>query len=182
MFISRFIILFTFVILPKYILCSLIPITDASSAENLTQAVDSDYLVLNKKQSTINHIGDGVFTKTLLKKDSIICEYRGPIINEKDISKFLDNDKIFTIHGPDRLTYHILGENICAYINDCTTIMKTIVRYDQISLIDDNIYKQCYTDYEYNATPVTHESTGKLFIVATRDIQPGEEIFYPYGL
>jgi hypothetical protein len=38
----------------------------------------------------------------------------------------------------------------------------------------------CFEGYEYNARPLLHTG-GKLFIVASRDIQPGEEIFYPYS-
>eukprot|EP01041_Mallomonas_annulata_P005251 gene5251-10505_t len=156
--------------------------------QQTVSAVDSDYLSIEKRPSQlpISTAGDGVYAKVLLLKGSIICEYRGPIIADKDFLSLAKNDKMFSIIGPDNEKYHIVGENICAYINDCTASLDRVYSNTEVETIESSDTSgssgvSCFPGYSYNAVALSHNQSGKLFIVADRDILPGEEIFYPYG-
>ena len=135
-------------------------------------AVDSDYFLIVNGPSTlpVNNIGSGVFAKVNIPNGGIICEYRGPIIAEKDMKQYYTatkNDKLFDIIGPDGEKYHIIGQNLCAYINDCTSIMNSsytptelVILKENSKLDDSNSGTVCYDGFSYNAKPFVHRETG----------------------
>jgi len=45
-----------------------------------------------------------------------------------------------------------------------------------------NCFELQYCIYHYHLTYNPHSHTGKAYIVSTRDIMEGEEIFYSYGM
>lgn len=153
-------------------------------------AVDSDYLLLFKNDSTLPalHAGQGVFAKHHIPANSVLCEYRGPVIAANDYSKLLDDNKTYKIKGPDLKDYKILGENICAFINDCTSVTHRALSFaDWEKLNADDASntsphpsgRPCYEGSQYNARALFDE-TGKVFVLSNRVIQPNEEIFIPY--
>ena len=149
-------------------------------------ACDSDYLLLFRKQSTlpIENSGEGVFAKADIPANTIICEYRGPLINSKDSPRVKGNDKLFAVTGVDGEKYEILGENVCAYINDCSAVLKRPYAIEEfVEFSKDTSDKDpgiaCFDGYSYNAMAVSNN--GKMFVAANRIINAGEEIFYPYS-
>ena len=153
---------------------------------NEVKAVDSDYLVLYSDRSRLNDafverdIGTGVFAKVDIPKDMILCEYRGPVILASEFHKFKDFDKAYNILGLDGRNYKILGDTLCAKINDCTAAMAKPYTLDEYRVINRTVGVPCFDDFEYNAAPLS-QANGKLFIVSKRKIKAGEEIFYPYS-
>ena len=134
-------------------------------------AVDSDYFLLYKNDSLlpIDSAGTGVHAKHLIPKDTIICEYRGTIIESDDIRKLDDNmiDKAYNIVGPDGLGYQILGEGVCAFINDCTSAMAHQYTIDEWRTLTDSATitnVPCFEGFEYNAVALS-QPNGKMFIV-----------------
>jgi len=155
------------------------PTTSSSSSSSQVNATDSDYFLLYTKQSSlpIDGIGLGVYAKDTIYSDNIICEYRGPIISEIDKKKFPYNDKFFTVEVDDK-GYSILGEGICSYINDCSNSLQLLLSNDTL-VYESNDPSKCYDNYNYNARAI---GLGyKVFIMAIRDIQPNEEIFFSYS-
>jgi hypothetical protein len=87
--------------------------------------IESDYLYIEKRSSLlpIENAGIGVFAKLDISNNTIICEYRGPIITEEYYSNFYHNDKLFDITNINGKKHKIIGNNICSYINDCTSAL-----------------------------------------------------------
>ena len=164
----------------NYFTSQIIPPLDVNNDGNDDiAAVDSDYLMLYRAASTLPvlNIGYGVFAKSDISKDSLICEYRGPVIAQKDVDRYhksTNNDKLFNVEGPDGKSYHILGENICAYINDCTSIMNKSYTSAEVAFLDsldkgDKSMQSgavCYAGHAYNAAALTHWQTGNNFFLS----------------
>lgn len=154
-----------------------------SNIKNITiPAIDSDYFILSIKNSTlpVNNIGLGVFSKANILEGQVICEYRGPIINNNQFHLFYTNNKLFEIqdyHGND---FKIIGTNICSYINDCTSVISNNYTINEFENITNELFlSQCFDNYSYNAKYVRQQS--KVFIISIKDIKIGEEIFFSYG-
>ena len=153
--------------------------SSSSSSSSQVNATDSDFFLLYTKQSSlpIDSIGLGVYAKDTIYNNNIICEYRGPIISDHDKKKFPYNDKFFNIEV-DEKGYSILGEGICSYINDCSNSLQLLLSNDTL-VYESNDPSKCYDNYNYNARAI---GLGyKVFIIAIRDIQPNEEIFFSYS-
>jgi hypothetical protein len=148
-------------------------------------AVESDFLLLFKNNSTlpVTDIGQGVFAKHSIPAKSVICEYRGPIVAAEDYTEIVGDNKAYSILGPDEKDYKILGENICAFINDCTSATDHAISFDgwqSLNLQTDSSGIPCYEGFSYNAKFLS-DHNGKVFVLSNRLIHPGEEIFVPYG-
>jgi hypothetical protein len=145
--------------------------------------IDSDYLYIEKRSSLlpIKNAGIGVFAKLNIKNNTIICEYRGPIISEEYYSNFYHNDKLFDIKNINGKEHKIIGNNICAYINDCTSALNRSYTIQAIEMLNNGSIKMnCFDNYSYNAKYVkTFE--GKVFVKSINDINKDEEIFFSYG-
>jgi hypothetical protein len=136
-------------------------------AEELT----SDTLLLSvKKASLPRHVGEGVFARTFIPSGSIVCEYRGRIVSVDDAA-VAQSDKVMglSIAGAD---YVILGDNICAIINDASNVLDG-------PKFDENGDYLPYAGFSNNCEMVGN--FGKLFYVSSRDIKKGEELFVYYG-
>ena len=158
---------------------------NANEGEGI-DAVDSDYFVLYSDRSRLNDafvdrdVGTGVFAKVDIPKNMILCEYRGPVILSSEFTKFKDFDKAYNVVGLDGRSYKILGDTLCAKINDCTAAMGKPFTLDEYRTINSTEGVPCFDDFGYNAVPLS-QANGKLFIVSKREIKAGEEIFYPYS-
>jgi hypothetical protein len=141
-------------------------------------AIDSDFWLLEIAKSTIpiESVGQGVFAKAKIPKDSIICEYRGPIIDDESQYKLPYNDKLFGMNHNCK-SYCILGEGVCSFINDCSNAM-VLLQQNSSLLNEENDPSQCYESFSYNALALALGP--KVFVTSSRDIMPGEEIFISY--
>jgi len=144
---------------------------------NVIESIDSDFLLVYINKSNIENGGNGVFAKKLIPKNSIICEYRGPIINNSDQSKLPYNDKYFGIEFAGE-KYSILGESMCAIINDCSNAIEILKQNSTLLNENDNDPSECYENLNYNAVALAMGS--KVFVVSSRDIVPNEELFFSY--
>lgn len=176
--------LFIFLYLSSIILdtdSSLIYDQDIIINHNIS-AINSDYFYLSIKNSTlpIDGVGLGVFAKANIPKGKIICEQRGPIISSEHFHLYLNHNKLFYSNDYNGTMYKIICNNICSYINDCTIALNRNYTVDEYKSINHEEYMtQCFDNYSYNAR--YHREQSKVFIISTRDIMQGEEIFFSYG-
>jgi len=95
----------------------------------------------------------GVFTTTPIKKRTKVVEYTGPRISKAEGDKIYEHRDITYLFAVGDGSQVIDGHGIAAFINHSC---------------DPN----CETD----------EVRGKIWIIAVRDIRPGEELTYDYNL
>ena len=145
--------------------------------DSIIEIIHSDFLMLYTDRSNIENGGNGVFAKEFIAKNSIICEYRGPVINSSDESKLPYNDKYFGIKIKSK-NFSVLGENICAFINDCSNAIEKLRQNNTLLYENDHDQSECYENLSYNAVALAIGS--KIFVLSSRDIFPNEEIFYSY--
>ena len=73
-------------------------------------AIESDYLSLFRSVSVISDSTTnsgtihGIFAKVDIPKDSIICEFRGPIVSDENAFRFLDAHVYSSIGSPRSLS------------------------------------------------------------------------------
>ena len=114
------------------------------------------------KKSLLPNAGKGLFTTSPIKKGKKIIEYRGEVINWKEYEKRVARDE-------DGYLFHFTNDYCIDAYN--TTQYKARYANDAEGLTR---VKNLTNNSEY-------EVEGKrCFIVATRDIQAGEEIFVSY--
>ena len=129
---------------------------------------DSDSFLLKTGSSSlpIENIGEGVFTKQIITQGGIICEYRGPMIASKDRDAYSNSnlrDKMISTRGPDGLSYVIIGQNICAKINDCTSILNKSYTQEEVNELDKTKkVPSCFDGFSYNAKSISNPQTGNL--------------------
>jgi SET domain-containing protein len=95
----------------------------------------------------------GVFTTSPIKKDQHVVEYIGPRITRARADELYENYPYTYLFGLDDGVNIIDGNGVAAFINHCC---------------DPN----CETD----------EIDGRVWIIALRDIEAGEELSYDYNL
>lgn len=163
------------------------------------KAIDSDYLNLYIGPTSLPIPGHvGVFAKNPIKQGDVVCEYRGPVVKKTIAERLkLDNNYTWEMVDPDGDLAYILGDTICAYINDCINIVgNPLVRSNKFldewqknltegnekgdspsGWVPDEV--QCKRPHEVNLVSM---SVGhKVLLVAKKDLDPGEELFYYYG-
>jgi hypothetical protein len=152
----------------------------ASSENGLIPAMDSDYLFLDVKPSLLpfSEIGNGVFAMNDIPAGEILCEYRGPIIDDE--IPFPSNKMYNIFH--DGKKKKILGDTICSLINDCAAIYGAKYSVEDIKRLKESEDDEMppYDGYRYNAKGMV-TTAGKVFIVSTEFIKAGSEIYYSYG-
>jgi len=110
---------------------------------------------LEIRQSTIPQAGKGLFTLVDIDKDSKISEFTGEIISEEDSLKLEGPRGHYLIDAGD-------GKMLDVYNSDCLAKSANDAR-----------------DHRNNSEIV--EEHGRFWLVSTRDIYAGEEIFCSYG-
>ena len=141
-------------------------------------AIDSDYLLLREASSTLPFpAGNGVFAKQDIPAGTIVCEYRGPVVEAEQATR-LPSTKAMNIdlNGVD---HTIIGNTICAMINDCANILGREIILDSSGQEVKPETFAPYEGYSYNVNFLSH--LGKMFAVSSRDIKEGEELFASYG-
>lgn len=120
-------------------------------------------MALIVKKSQLPGAGKGLFTTKDIKKDSKIIEYRGEIIDWKEYCKRVKEDKdgyLAYISRKKSIDAYNTPQYKARYANDAEGLIK-------IKRLKNNAEYQIIDD--------------KVYIVATRDIKAGEEIFVSYS-
>lgn len=117
---------------------------------------------LEVKTSQLPNSGKGLFTKKDIKKDTLIIEYKGEIIDWKEYEKRVERDEdgyLFFINKKRCIDAFNTPQHKARYANDAAGIGRVKgLRNNSVYKIIDN----------------------KCYIVATRNIKAGEEIFVSY--
>ncbi|MBC7849873.1 MAG: SET domain-containing protein-lysine N-methyltransferase [Chitinophagaceae bacterium] len=113
------------------------------------------------KKSSLPEAGKGLFTKTSIKKGTPIVEYKGKITTWKEVQ----HDE-----GKNGYIYYITRNLVI----DAGKYRSALARY-----ANDARGLKRINGTRNNAKYV--EKGRQVFITATKDIQPGEEIFVGYG-
>lgn len=128
------------------------------------------------KESTIAEAGSGVFSHVDIPKGKIIAEYRGKTYSK---NKILSAETLkYSFIFPDDTLIVPYHDTIAKYINDTIDLRKTI-----------QVGELMYTKNQYNVRwyqvkdpnsedPMTNY---RLFIITTKSIKKGEELFIDYG-
>ncbi len=120
--------------------------------------MDGDFSSLEIKKSTIPGAGLGVFATKDIPVSQIVCEYGGFFFAGKGEWMYHDT-------ACRTATGYIVGRNIGSMINDC---------------IDFNNLPSKHEGFDWNLQFVSQGD--KVFMISTRAIAAGEELFVPYGL
>ena len=134
---------------------------------------DSDLLYLEIKDSTIKDSGKGVFAKKKFERGDLLCEYRGVMLRGPTVGT--DTTRDLHLTGTDLI---IRAEQCAAsYVNDCIDFRKYTIEETRNYVITRELLlaKGC----SYNCAYV--HVTGKMFVVATKNIEIGDELFVSYG-
>ncbi len=120
-------------------------------------------MALLVKKSKLPNAGKGLFTTKAIKKGERIIEYKGEIIDWKEYTKRVDENKdgyLFFVSRKKCIDAFGTPQYKARYANDAQGISRTKgLRNNAIYDVIDN----------------------KCFIVAARDIKAGEEIFVDYS-
>lgn len=120
-------------------------------------------MALIVKKSKLPKAGKGLFTTKPIKKDSKIIEYRGEIIQWKEYQERVDKCQdgyLFFVSRKKCIDAFPTKQYKARYANDAEGLSRVK------GLRNNSVYE------------VFGE---KCYIVATRDIKPGEEIFVDYS-
>jgi hypothetical protein len=163
------------------VLCGYIRCSESES--NIVAAVDSDFLFLEMKQSSlpVANAGLGVFSKVDIEKDQILCEYRGAVIpnNVPYKSNYVYGSTM--IDGSNILIVPDMDKPICAFINDCVNALDNVYQPEELYMYNQTMKNlPNYSGFEHNAVALS-TSMGKILIVSSLAIPAGSEIFYSYG-
>jgi len=115
---------------------------------------------LEVKESTIPGSGLGLFTKVFIEKGTRIIEYKGRITTWKEVKDDWENVYLYTINPKHVIDARYQKKSLARYTNDA----KGITRVKGIN----------------NNAEFFNEGL-RAFIIATKNIQPGEEILVNYG-
>jgi len=119
-------------------------------------------MALKVKTSQLANAGKGLFTDKAIKKNEKVIEYLGEIIDWKEYEKRVKEDKdgyLFFINKKRCIDAYSTPEHKARYANDAAGLSRT-------KGLKNN------SNYEIEKD--------RCFIVASRDIEAGEEIFVNY--
>jgi uncharacterized protein len=119
-------------------------------------------MTLIVKKSQLPGAGKGLYTSKPIKKGTKIIEYKGEIISWKEYEKRVQENKdgyLFYINRNLCIDAYATPQHKARYANDAAGLSRH-------KGLKNNSNYQIFTD--------------KCFIVATRDIEAGEEIFVNY--
>lgn len=134
-------------------------------------------------ESKIQGAGKGLFTLVPLQKGEILGEYVGLRYKEKELHNLPLSQRDFAIKYEDYAFETSNGTTICPY-EDC------VFRYAN-DIVDFGFIIQHYKDtrkYQHLEIPElnynidwTVDDDDRVWIVASRDIEPDEELYIYYG-
>lgn len=114
------------------------------------------------KKSQLPKAGKGLFTKVPIEKGQKVIEYKGKIINWNQYLKAVDNDKdgyLFFISDDRCIDAYDTPQHKARYANDARGLSR-----------HKGLTNNCVYEVENN----------KCYIVATKKIEAGQEIFVDY--
>ncbi|MBK9285231.1 MAG: SET domain-containing protein [Sphingobacteriaceae bacterium] len=117
---------------------------------------------LQVKRSRLPKAGKGLFTKQAIKKGEAVIEYKGEIINWKEYSIRVKENRdgyLFFVNNKHCIDAYPTPKHIARYANDASGLVRV-----------KGLRNNCVYEVHNN----------KCFIVATRNIEAGEEIFVDY--
>ena len=114
------------------------------------------------KKSTLPDAGKGLFTKVLIPKGTRITEYKGKIMTWKDVQAHVDDHigYVFWFSNQYVIDAWKTRKGVAHYANDAKGLVR--IKGVKNNAVYDTEKRRCY-------------------IVATRDIPAGSEIFVDYG-
>lgn len=155
------------------------------------------YEQLRVKESTIAGIGVGLFTETTRQEGDMLIEYTGHLYRTKAKCSEIGNDHSEYVTSSGQNPYVVptaedpnQQHDLFWCIDACTSVASSAARY-----IND-CYNPgtglCHVGTSYNcifvfrSDPQSQEDDAndlkhRIFVVATRDIEAGEELFVEYG-
>ena len=116
-------------------------------------------------KSTIPNSGNGLFTKKDFKKGQLICQFKGDLLDEDELSKIDTTGPRghYLIGLSNNMTLDVYNsKSLARYANDAEGFKKVRGRRN-------------------NSTIYSSKNGKSAYIAATRDIKAGEEIFVSYG-
>ncbi len=119
-------------------------------------------MTLIVKKSTLPKAGKGLFTSKLITKGEKIIEYKGEIIDWKEYEKRVKEDRdgyLFFINKKRCIDAFNTPQHKARYANDAAGLSR-------VKGLRNNAVYEIYHN--------------KCFIVSTRTIKPGEEVFVSY--
>ncbi len=120
-------------------------------------------MALVVKKSQLPKAGKGLYTKKPIKKGAVVIEYRGEIIDWKEYMRRVERDEdgyLVYINKKCCIDAFPTRQYKARYANDAHGLSRT---------------KGLKNNCQYETTK------DKCFIVATREIHAGEELFVSYG-
>lgn len=120
-------------------------------------------MALIVKTSTLPNSGKGLFTKKAIKKGERIIEYLGEIIDWKEYEKRVERDEdgyLFFVNKKHCIDAWNTPQHKARYANDAAGLSKVK------GLTNNSVYEI---------------DGNKCFIVATKNIEAGQEIFVSYS-
>jgi len=120
------------------------------------------HMKLKVKKSQLPNAGKGLFTTVPIKKGEKIVEYKGEIIEWKDYKKRVDNNEdgyLLFVNRKRCIDAFNTPQHVARYANDAAGLSRT-----------QGLRNNCYYDIV----------DGRGYIVSTRNIKAGEEIFVNY--
>jgi len=121
--------------------------------------------MLYVKKSKLPNAGKGLWTNSEIKKDEVVCEYEGEKITWKECLKRNENQKGFGAY------YFYVNAKNCV---DAQHTLWVLARYANDAAGFGRV-KGLRNNCKYEVRK------GKPYIVATRNLKPGDEIFVAYG-
>lgn len=115
---------------------------------------------LEVKTSTIPGSGQGLFTKTFIAKGTRIIEYKGNITTWKEVKDDWENVYLYTITSKHVIDARYQKKSLARYTNDAKGITRVKGIINNAEFYNEGL---------------------QAFIIATKDIKPGEEILVNYG-
>jgi uncharacterized protein len=119
-------------------------------------------MALIVKRSQLPGAGKGLYTTEKINKDEKVVEYKGEIIDWKEYEKRVAEDRdgyLFYINSRHCIDAFSTPQHKARYANDAAGLSR-------VKGLRNNCSYQIFDD--------------KCYIVAERDIEPGEEIFVDY--
>jgi SET domain-containing protein len=132
--------------------------------ENKEEYVNTSSFDLYIGKSTIRDAGLGVFTRDFIPENTIVDEYKGEIVESFEPDT---NDYYYEIIEADK------EKGIMAYGIDAKKFPR-----NYMAMINDASFEKVIQN---NCEFETDEKDKKAFVVTTRDIEAGEELFVCYG-
>lgn len=112
------------------------------------------------KTSAITGAGKGLFTKSFIPKGTRIVEYKGEVRTWDEARLDTTNGYIYFLKPNYVIDAHNLPKSLARYANDAKGLVRTKDKENNSRFQADGL---------------------RVFLVAARDIQPGEEILVAYG-